>query len=59
MAATKKPSWHDPGRMRRRFARLSKAKRLELAEESERFRREAFIVEKPGKRRFPKHDIGI
>jgi hypothetical protein len=35
------------------------AKRLELVEESERFRREACIVEKPGKRRFPKHDIGI
>jgi hypothetical protein len=44
MAAAKKPGWHDPEHLRRRFARLSMAKRLELAEESERFRREARIV---------------
>jgi hypothetical protein len=35
------------------------AKRLELAEESERFRREARIIGKRGRHRFPKHEFGI
>ena len=44
MAAAKKSGWHDDDHLKRRFARLGMARRLELAEESERFRREACIV---------------
>jgi hypothetical protein len=44
MTAAKKAGWHEHEHLRKRFARLSMAKRLELAEESERFRREARII---------------
>ena len=58
MAAAEKGGWHDPGHHCRRFARLSMAKRLELAGESERFRREARIVGDRGIQRRPKHEFG-
>jgi len=59
MAAAKRPAWHDPEHLRKRFARLSMAKRLELAEESERFRREARIIGAHRKRPRPEHEFGI
>jgi hypothetical protein len=59
MAAAKKAGWNDHEHLRRRFSRLTMARRLELAEESERFRREAYIVGKPRNRPRPNHEFGI
>jgi hypothetical protein len=46
-------AWHSRARLKKWFAGLSPEKRLELAEESERFRRDAKIVEPRRNRRRP------